>query len=203
MPAYIGVTDTLSLLLRAEQLPLTLEAETARTAIVQRALTPCYLKLLPGELVSATVSYLIGSLTVKWSPVWKHSSSALESISRIYPEALWTNLQVRLLHVSGYGDEEGVLYTGEEVARERQADEKMLEEEDAKEDAKDGKETTEEKKAKDIKDEQSELAEAREEEQELVNRAATRVQQFMRYGTLDVPRSSSLDTSEDLLFESL
>lgn len=191
MPAYIGVTDTLSLLLRAEQLPLTLEAETARTAIVQRALTPCYLKLLPEELVSATVSYLIGSLTVKWSPVWKHSSSALESISRIYPEALWTNLQVRLLHVSGYGDEEGVLYTGEEVARERQADEKMLEEEDAKEDA------------KDVKDEQSELAEAREEEQELVNRAATRVQRFMRYGTLDVPRSSSLDTSEDLLFESL
>ena len=199
MPAYIGVTDTLSLLLCAEQLPLTLEAETARTAIVQRALTPCYLKLLPEELVSATVSYLIGSLTGKWAPVWKHSSSALESISRIYPEALWTNLQVRLLHVSGYGDEEGVLYTGEEVARERQADEKMLEEEDAK----DGKETTEEKKAKDVKDEQSELAEAREEEQELVNRAATRLQRFMRYGTLDVPRSSSLDTSEDLLFESL
>lgn len=182
MPAYIGVTDTLSLLLRAEQLPLTLEAEASRTAIVQRALTPCYLKLLPQEMVNATISYLIGTLTVKWSPVWKHSLSALESLSRIYPEALWSNLQVRLLHVSGYGDEEGVLYTAEEVAHVKHTDENMLEE------SKEG-------------EEQSELAAAREEEQELVNRAGTRVQQFMRYGTLDVPRSSSLDTSEDLLYE--
>lgn len=182
MPAYIGVTDTLSLLLRAEQLPLTLEAETARTAIVQRALTPCYLKLLPPEMVNATISYLIGTLTVKWSPVWKHSLSALESLSRIYPDALWKGLQVRLLHVSGYGDEEGVLYTAEEVAHASHTDEQMLEE------PKEG-------------EEQSELATAG--EQELVNRASTRVQRFMRYGALDSPRSSSLDTSEDLLYESI
>ena len=194
MPAYIGVTDTLSLLLRAEQLPLTLEAETTRTAIVQRALTPCYLKLLPLEIVNATISYLIGTLTVKWSPVWKHSLSALEALSRLYPEALWKNLQVRLLHVSGYGDEEGVLYTAEEVGHVKREDEKVLEE------PKESNESNEQSEPKEPS-EQSELAAAREEEQELVNRASERLRQFMRYGTLDTPRSSSLDTSEDLLYE--
>ena len=191
VPAYVGETDTFSLLLQAEQQPLSLEGEATRAAIIQRCLTPCFLKLLPLPMVRAVFSYLLGTFTIKWAPLWKQVSSSLEALARIYPALFWDSFSVSLLHVSGYADRRGVLYTANEVAewkankKEVNADDQTLLGEDESDQAKEMR---------------SELASVRDEEKELRARAETRVMLVNRYGVLDTPRSRQLSQVEKISY---
>lgn len=184
MPAYVGTTETLGLLLQAEELFLTLEGEATRLALIQRAMTPCYLKLLPNEMVKGIISYLLGIFTIKWSPLWKQATSSLETLTRLYPAEVWSCLHTCLLHISGYADENGVLYTHEEVEAFRQShssEEMELEEKE--------------------KEERSEVAEVREEEFQLKQRPSARIRLCIRFGSLRTPRSHVYSPLEEILFE--
>lgn len=145
-------------------------------------MTPCYLKLLPNEMVLAIISYLFGIFSVKWSPLWKQSSSSLETLTRLYPDEVWSCLQRNLLHISGYADEDGVGYSREEIESlntSPASDTMEIEQTES----------------------QSEVTEAHTEDLQLRNRFSTRIQLSVKYGSLKVPLSHNYSSSDEILFE--
>ena len=192
VPAYVGETNTFSLLLQAEQQPLSLEGEATRAAIIQRCLTPCFLKLIPLPMMRAVFSYLLGTFTIKWAPLWKQVSSSLEALARIYPALFWECFSISLFHVSGYADRRGIRYTTEEITEWKAGkkgvnadDQALLKEDDESDQAEETR---------------SELASVREEEKELRARADTRVMLVNHYGVLDTPRSRQLSQVEKISY---
>lgn len=135
-------------------------------------------------MVLAVISYLFGVFSIKWSPLWKQASSSLETLTRLYPAEVWSCFQTRLLHISGYVDEDGVLYTREEIesAKPNPSAEAM---------------ETEEKE----KELQSEVTEVREEHLQLRERPFIRIQLSVKYGSMRVPRSRIYSSSDEILFE--
>ena len=119
--AYVGTTNTFSLLLQAEELPLSLASDAVRTAILQKVMTPVYLRLINEPMMAVVVCFLLGQYHVKWSPLWKTVTGLLQGLANTQAKLVWSCLRRALYCVAGYCDldekwyEEGMKGEKEEV----------------------------------------------------------------------------------------
>lgn len=102
--AYVGTTNTFSLLLQAEELPLSLVSDAVRTAILQKVMTPVYLGLINEPMMVVIVCFLLGQYHVKWSPLWKTVTGLLQGLANTQAKLVWSCLRRALYCVAGYCD---------------------------------------------------------------------------------------------------
>lgn len=102
--AYVGTTNTFSLLLQAEELPLSLASDAVRTAILQKVMTPVYLRLINEPMMAVVVCFLLGQYHVKWSPLWKTVTGLLQGLANTQAKLVWSCLRRALYCVAGYCD---------------------------------------------------------------------------------------------------
>lgn len=135
--AYVGTTNTFSLLLQAEELPLSLASDAVRTAILQKVMTPVYLRLINEPMMAVVVCFLLGQYHVKWSPLWKTVTGLLQGLANTQAKLVWSCLRRALYCVAGYCDldekwyEEGMKGEKEEVKEEEKEGEKEVTETDS------------------------------------------------------------------------
>lgn len=135
--AYLGTTNTFSLLLQAEELPLSLASDAVRTAILQKVMTPVYLRLINEPMMAVVVCFLLGQYHVKWSPLWKTVTGLLQGLANTQAKLVWSCLRRALYCVAGYCDldekwyEEGMKGEKEEVKEGEKEGEKEVTETDS------------------------------------------------------------------------
>ena len=135
--AYVGTTNTFSLLLQAEELPLSLASDAVRTAILQKVMTPVYLRLINDPMMAVIVCFLLGQYHVKWSPLWKTVTGLLQGLANTQAKLVWSCLRRALYCVAGYCDldekwyEEGMKGEKEEVKEGEKEGEKEVTETDS------------------------------------------------------------------------
>ena len=107
----MGTTNTLSLLLQAEELPLNLASDPVRVSLLQQAMTPVYLKLINEAMMDVVVCFLLGQFYVKWSPLWKTVTSLLDALATTQAKRVWRWVGVSLYSAGGYCDNDEKWYS--------------------------------------------------------------------------------------------
>ena len=133
--AYVGTTNTFSLLLQAEELPLSLASDAVRTAILQKVMTPVYLRLINDPMMAVIVCFLLGQYHVKWSPLWKTVTGLLQGLANTQAKLVWSCLRRALYCVAGYCDLDEKWY-GEGMKGEKEEEEREEGEENKKDNVK-------------------------------------------------------------------
>lgn len=170
--AYVGTTNTFSLLLQAEELPLSLASDAVRTAILQKVMTPVYLRLINEPMMAVVVCFLLGQYHVKWSPLWKTVTGLLQGLANTQAKLVWSCLRRALYCVAGYCDLDEKWYV-EGMKGEK---------EEVKEGEKEGeKEVTETDSVK--------------------NRYTERLTHCARYGTVTCKRSEEIENEVSIGYE--
>ena len=170
--AYVGTTNTFSLLLQAEELPLSLASDAVRTAILQKVMTPVYLRLINEPMMAVVVCFLLGQYHVKWSPLWKTVTGLLQGLANTQAKLVWSCLRRALYCVAGYCDLDEKWYV-EGMKGEK---------EEVKEGEKEGeKEVTETDSVK--------------------NRYTQRLTHCARYGTVTCKRSEEIENEVSIGYE--
>ena len=170
--AYVGTANTFSLLLQAEELPLSLASDAVRTAILQKVMTPVYLRLINDPMMAVIVCFLLGQYHVKWSPLWKTVTGLLQGLANTQAKLVWSCLRRALYCVAGYCDLDEKWY-GEGMKGEK---------EEVKEGEKEGeKEVTETDSVK--------------------NRYTERLTHCARYGTVTCKRSEEIENEVSIGYE--
>ena len=170
--AYVGTTNTFSLLLQAEELPLSLASDAVRTAILQKVMTPVYLRLINEPMMAVIVCFLLGQYHVKWSPLWKTVTGLLQGLANTQAKLVWSCLRRALYCVAGYCDLDEKWYV-EGMKGEK---------EEVKEGEKEGeKEVTETDSVK--------------------NRYTERLTHCARYGTVTCKRSEEIENEVSIGYE--
>lgn len=126
----MGTTNTLSLLLQAEELPLNLASDPVRVSLLQQAMTPVYLKLINEAMMDVVVCFLLGQFYVKWSPLWKTVTSLLDALATTQAKRVWRWTGVSLYSAGGYCDNDEKWYS--EGMKEEEEEEEEEEEKDVK-----------------------------------------------------------------------
>ena len=170
--AYVGTTNTFSLLLQAEELPLSLASDAVRTAILQKVMTPVYLRLINEPMMAVVVCFLLGQYHVKWSPLWKTVTGLLQGLANTQAKLVWSCLRRALYCVAEYCDLDEKWYV-EGMKGEK---------EEVKEGEKEGeKEVTETDSVK--------------------NRYTERLTHCARYGTVTCKRSEEIENEVSIGYE--
>ena len=133
--AYVGTANTFSLLLQAEELPLSLASDAVRTAILQKVMTPVYLRLINDPMMAVIVCFLLGQYHVKWSPLWKTVTGLLQGLANTQAKLVWSCLRRALYCVAGYCDLDEKWY-GEGMKGEKEEEEREEGEENKKDNVK-------------------------------------------------------------------
>lgn len=176
--AYVGTTNTFSLLLQAEELPLSLASDAVRTAILQKVMTPVYLRLINEPMMAVVVCFLLGQYHVKWSPLWKTVMGLLQGLANTQAKLVWSCLRRALYCVAGYCD----------------LDEKWYEE--------DMKEVGEKKEGENEREEGEKEGEKEVTETDSVkNRYTERLTHCARYGTVTCKRSEEIENEVSIGYE--
>ena len=131
----MGTANTFSLLLQAEELPLSLASDAVRTAILQKVMTPVYLRLINDPMMAVIVCFLLGQYHVKWSPLWKTVTGLLQGLANTQAKLVWSCLRRALYCVAGYCDLDEKWY-GEGMKGEKEEEEREEGEENKKDNVK-------------------------------------------------------------------
>ena len=126
----MGTTNTLSLLLQAEELPLNLASDPVRVSFLQQATTPVYLKLINESMMDVIVHFLLGQFFVKWSPLWKTVTGLLDTLATTQAKRVWNAMRVALFNAGRYCDIDEKWYS--EGMKEEEEEEEEEEEKDVK-----------------------------------------------------------------------
>ena len=176
--AYVGTTNTFSLLLQAEELPLSLASDAVRTAILQKVMTPVYLRLINEPMMAVIVCFLLGQYHVKWSPLWKTVTGLLQGLANTQAKLVWSCLRRALYCVAGYCDLDEKWYV-EGMKGEK---EEVKEGENEREEGENEKEEENEKDS-------------------VKNRYTQRLTHCARYGTVTCKRSEEIENEVSIGYE--
>lgn len=93
-----------------ESLPLSLNTDGQRTALLQRCIDPLRAGVFPSSLKPCLIAWLMGAFYIKWNPFWTQLKTAMSTVSALETESCWKWMSVAVKIIDGYCDAEGVPY---------------------------------------------------------------------------------------------
>ena len=194
----MGTTNTFSLLLQVEALPMNLASDAVRTALLQKLMTPVSLRLINEPMMVVIVCFLLGQYHVKWSPLWKTVTSLLQALASTQAKLVWSCLRRALYCAAGYCDLDEKWYTeGMEEGCVKVKEEKCLKVKEEKCVEVKDKEETEKEEMKTETEERKET----ETDTDVKNRYEERLNHCTRYGTVTCRRSEEIENETDIGYE--